>query len=153
MQLTRRSLLLAAGGLALAACRPKRPARPASVADRAALVSVLDAERTLVAGYDAAIAQQDAVAAGRLGLERDRHAAHIGALQNAMREPTASANAGTATGSALGTMLHESVPTLQAAANAAVDGAVAALFASIAAEHSAAARAAAQTGAAKRRRR
>jgi hypothetical protein len=141
VQLTRRALLTAAGGLALAGCRPKRRRSPLpTAADAPAVADALAAERDLVTAYDDALAQDDAVAATALSRARARHAEHIAALTAAVRTPTASTSS-TPLASTPATRIRASLRlnagTLQAAATAVTSGATAALLASIAAEHAA----------------
>lgn len=141
MTLTRRSLLGVAAAVVLSAgCRPR--ARPPALddADGAAVGDAIDAERQLLARYDLAIAQLDAVAAGPLMRARDRHHEHLRALA-AQPSPAASASppAGpnAAPAGSLGDTLRSSVANLQAAALRVRSGTVAALLGSIAAEHAA----------------
>jgi len=141
--LTRRSLLGLSVVLAVAGCRPRhRPAatRPhaPTASDAAALAAAAAIERDLLAGYDAAIAQLDAVAATPLTAARDRHRAHLAALTRTIRTTGSSASPTPGrTPATLGPALTASVGQLQAAANRADSGALAALLASVAAEHAA----------------
>jgi hypothetical protein len=146
--LTRRSLLGATVALAVAGCRSRRgrtAVRPtdAPLADRAAIESAAELERTLIARYDAAVAQLDAVAAGPLSRARDRHLAHLDAFDAAMgrRSPSSTATPAIApdgaTSSGLTAALTASAGALESAAVRADSGQVAALLASVAAEHAA----------------
>jgi len=148
VSLTRRSLLGATVALAVAGCRGRRsgPApRPTGDApeDQAVMESAAEFERRLIAGYDAAIAQLDAVAAGRLSRSRDRHLAHLDALERAAarRRPTVPATPGVAPSlpppSDLTAALTASAGALQSAAVHATSGQVAGLLASVGAEHAA----------------
>jgi hypothetical protein len=140
VSLTRRSLLGVAAGLAVAGCRPKRR-RPAASPppDAAALTVAIDVEEALIADYDSVIAASDAVAAGRLGLARERHAAHTRALRRAATgaSPTATPTPATGSGVPLTETLRTSAESLRTAAVGAREGSTAALLASIAAEHAA----------------
>ena len=141
MQLTRRTLLLAAGGLAVTACRPKRSRTPQpAAADVMDVQAALADEQSLLAAYDAAIIRLDAVAATPLVRARSRHAAHVAALTGAV--PTTSASPTSPPPVAtpaerLRVLLRRSSQSLQAAAITVSNGDVAALLASIAAEHGA----------------
>ena len=141
MQLTRRTLLLAAGGLAVTACRPRRSRTPQPVAgDVTAVDAALADEQRLLAAYDAAIASLDAVAATPLVRARARHAAHVAALTGTLPTPSASPTSTPAVArptERLRVLLRRSSHSLQAAAVTLSDGRVAALLASIAAEHAA----------------
>ena len=141
MQLTRRTLLLAAGGLAVTACRPRRSRTPQPVAgDVTAVDAALADEQRLLAAYDAAIASLDAVAATPLVRARARHAAHVAALSDALATLSASPTSTAPTAPPdehLRVLLRHSSRSLQAAAITASDGGVAVLLASIAAEHAA----------------
>ena len=144
MTLTRRSLLGLAGVAALGAgCRAHSHQLGTAAPDEAALDAAADAERGLLARYDAAVARLDAVAAGPLTRARDRHREHLRALTT-LRSPSGSAAPATAvppaTTAPAGTLdaaLGASVRSLQAAAARAGSGQVAAVLASIAAEHAA----------------
>jgi hypothetical protein len=138
VRLTRRSLLGVAAGLVVAGCRPKR-ARPAASphADTAALTAAAEAEEALLADYDLAIAATDAVVAGRLGLARDRHAAHLQALRSAGSGAGPSATPPATSGTDLAPSLRSSALALRPAAVSARSGQAAALLASIRAEHAA----------------
>jgi hypothetical protein len=139
VSLTRRSLLGLAAAVPLAAgCHDRHRPVGLAGADETAITSAVAAERALLARYDEAIAQLDAVAAGPLTRARDRHRLHLRAL--AARSPSTSATpsaASAAPSGSVSTALAATVTTLQAAAVAARSGHVAALLASIAAEHAA----------------
>lgn len=140
MSLTRRSLLGVLAGLAAAGCRPKQPRRAASPPpDGGAVTAAIEAEETLLADYDSAIAASDAVAAGRLGLARARHAAHLRALRSTAigASPSATPSPPSGSGAPLSASLRTSAASLQTAAVSARAGSTAALLASIAAEHAA----------------
>lgn len=141
MQLTRRTLLLAASGLAVTACRPKRSRTPQpAAADTTDVEATLADEQSLLAAYDAAITRLDAVAATPLVRARARHAAHVAALTRTLATTTASPTSPppvTTPAVRLRVLLRHSSHSLQAAAITVSDGNVAALLASIAAEHAA----------------
>lgn len=140
--LTRRALLTSLLGAAVAACRPRRRAPTPTRLDGTALTAALDAERQLLAAVDAALAASDAVAAGPLTAARDRHAAHLRALQARVHRhanPTSSPPVVVppAPPDDLPQRLAASAASLTAAAVAARAGTNAALLASIAAAHNA----------------
>ena len=140
---TRRAFLGGIIAVSAAACRPRRSARPGLVPDdRASVDSAFNDEQALLALYDQAIAQLDAVAAGPLTAARARHAAHLQALRDIRRpSPTATASpapvAGPADRSTLTAALATSAGSLREMAVRADDGRLAAVLASIAAEHAA----------------
>ena len=141
--LTRRSLLGLTVVLAVAGCRPRhrRSAAPPSAlntADAAALATAAATERDLLAGYDAAIARLDAVAATALTAARERHGEHLTALSRSSGAAGHSSSPTPGrTPATLDPALAASVGQLQAAAVRAGSGTVAALLASVAAEHAA----------------
>ena len=142
MTVTRRALLGGIIAVSVTACRPHRSPRPGLAADdRVSVDAAASDERALLALYDAAIAQLDAVAAGPLTAARARHAAHLRALTDARRPtPTAAPPSpppvtGPADPSALMTALATSAGSLRELATGAEDGRLAALLASVAAEH------------------
>ena len=143
MPLTRRSLLGLTVVLAVAGCRPRHhraATRPDGLdaTDAAAVAGAVATERDLLAGYDAAIARLDAVAATPLTAARDRHRAHLAALTRTTGTagPSGSRTPGR-TPATLGPALTASVGQLQAAAIRSDSGMLAALLASVAAEHAA----------------
>jgi len=141
---TRRAVLAAFAAGALVGCQPRRSGRMAMPsADLAAVDQALQGERALLARYDEAIAQLDAVAAGSLTRARARHAAHLRALTAARRpspsaSPTVPAPATTGSGElALSSLLEADSFSLRQTAVHVRTGRLAVLLASIAAEHAA----------------
>ena len=143
MTLTRRALLGGIVAVSAAACRPRRSARPGlATDDRASVDAAVNDERALLALYDGAIAQLDAVATGPLTAARARHAAHLQALTEVGgATPTATASPAPVTGptdrSTLTAALASSAGSLREMAVRAEDGRLAAMLASVAAEHAA----------------
>lgn len=130
--------------MSVAACRPHRSPRPAGQsADLAELDAAIDGEHALLARYDRAIAQLDAVAAASLVRARGRHGDHLRALSAAMRpmpsSPPSSAtpSLGAMDGAAVETLLSASAAQLRSTAVRLRSGRLAALVASVAAEHEA----------------
>jgi hypothetical protein len=138
---TRRVVLAGIVTGVLAGCRPHRSSGPSVPAvDRGALDEALQGERLLLARYDEAIAELDAVAAGPLSRARDRHTAHLHALTAARRpspSPSGSPSASVGGQLSLSSMLTANSLSLRQAAVRVRDGRLAALLASIAAEHAA----------------
>ena len=143
MSLTRRALLGGIIAVSAAACRPRHSRRPGlATDDRTSVDSAVTDEQALMAMYDAAIAELDAVAAGPLTAARARHAAHLQALTDVRRPtPTATTSAAPVTGpadrSTLTAALATSAESLREMAVRAEDGRLAAMLASVAAEHAA----------------
>lgn len=144
MSLTRRTLLGLAVATALAGCRPRHRATPtASGPGDAGVEAAIEAERTLLDAYAAAIAVTDAVTAGPLTAARDRHEQHLQALVAAAHTasptgtPTSLGGPSPTNPTALVASLTTSAAALQAAAVRAEESRIAGLLASIAAEHSA----------------
>ena len=143
--MTRRSLLGTIVAASLAGCRPRRSRRPTiASADLASIDRALVGERSLLARYDEAIAQLDAVAATPLTRARERHAAHLRALTDARLHPTPTgtpASTPPPTGSVdqklLETDLAASAAELRATAVRTRSGQLAGLLAAVAAEHEA----------------
>jgi hypothetical protein len=137
MSVTRRSVLLgavvAAGGLVVTGCKDDDEAPPAAglgVADRASLAAAIDAERRIVALYDAL---PDNAVAGATA--REQHAAHLAALRRLDAGATPPATPASPVEGRLKPLVVQGAGQLQAAAVAAVDGALSAVLASIAASH------------------
>jgi hypothetical protein len=134
-RVTRRAVILGALAIPLAACRPKRHARPAQPpADQAALDAALAAELALLAEYDARVtpgaAPDEAVAATRAA-----HADHVRALGGQVPTPSRSAGTPTRPATDLSRLESRSAKALRRTATAAQSGDVAALLASVAASH------------------
>ena len=142
MSVTRRSVLGALLAASVVGCRPRRSSRSAvAPADKARIASAVAGEQALLARYDDAIAQLDAVAAGPLTRARDRHADHLRALTEAGPRPAPTASPSSAAptvgpgAAGLNTDLAASAANLREAAVRVSAGRLAALLASIAAEH------------------